>query len=90
VNSADPRRMSVRLPSSIIRIVMTPKWNESPDFAGTKLIGTLGVSMLCDRRREGQAVETQRLIKSRFQEIGTEVPVASTTDNRSVVLVLCR
>ena len=46
VNSAEPKRMSVLEPSSMIRIVIVPKWNESPDFAGTKLIGTLGVSMI--------------------------------------------
>lgn len=45
VNSALPRRLSVRDPSSMIRMVMVPNLKVSPALTGTKLMGTVGVSI---------------------------------------------
>jgi hypothetical protein len=44
----------------MIRIVIVPKWNESPDFAGTKLIGTLGVSMILNTYLEKKKTKMQK------------------------------
>ena len=37
----------VLLPSSIMRIMIVPRWRTSPALAGTKFRGTLGVSISC-------------------------------------------
>jgi hypothetical protein len=46
VNSAEPMRLSVRDPSSMILQVMWPSLSISPDFAETKFMGRRGIFML--------------------------------------------
>ena len=46
MNSAEPMRLSVRDPSSMILQVMCPSLSISPDFAETKFMGRRGIFML--------------------------------------------
>ncbi len=46
MNSAEPMRLSVRDPSSMILQVIWPSLSISPDFAETKLMGRRGIFML--------------------------------------------
>ena len=63
-----PEDSPVRLPSSIIRIVIVPSLNLSPAAAGTKFAGTCGTS----RRRscEGGGSRSGTIVRGRFRVAG--------------------
>jgi hypothetical protein len=61
VNSAEPMRLSVRDPSSMILQVIWPNLSTSPDFADTKFMGRRGIFMLANACRASSSMMGSRL-----------------------------